>query len=173
MRRVITGLTVCAAMACLFASMGQALADDRTTLLQVHARNDIPGPVTLVVRAFDAKRKVIFRQAMKWSYNDNAFSTEEIEIPSASRTLQFIFVKDRYRGPGDGDRNAYIDYFRIFGNRIEAENFDDTGGTDPNYPGCAAQAKFGRILVDCGNEGDYVVYFLRPSKRQDHKRHDD
>ena len=53
----------------------------------------------------------------------------------------------------------------------EAEDFDATGGTDVAFPGCGMAMVGGRTVADCGNENDFVEYFLSGDDDDDDHRH--
>jgi hypothetical protein len=134
--------------------------------LQVTALNDRPGPVEVAVRGADADGNTTITSTLTWDGDDNTFSTLETTIPTTTRTLRFTFVNDLYQGSGDLDldRNAFIDYFEVDGVHYEAEDFDRTGGRGTASPGCrvgtAVIGTAGRIVANCGNQGDWVEYDL-------------
>ena len=158
---------LCATLICFLISGRQVTAEEdrgksTNLLLRVNVNNDIPGPVDLVVQVTDAPGKIIVDEVMTWDANNNIFSTEIIEIPARARVLRFTFINDFFDGTGnpDGDRNAFIDYFTLNHNRYEGEDFDRTGGPDPQFPGCEVTTFPARTAANCGNEGDWVEYDL-------------
>ncbi|MGD9101136.1 MAG: carbohydrate-binding domain-containing protein, partial [Anaerolineae bacterium] len=147
-------------------SLGSAQTALVAMSLQVTALNDRPGPVEVAVRGADADGNTTITSTLTWDGDDNTFSTLETTIPTTTRTLRFTFVNDLYQGPGDPDldRNALLDYFEVDGVHYEAEDFDRTGGLGTASPGCgtgtAVIGTAGRIVANCGNQGDWVEYDL-------------
>ena len=152
-----------------FIPVSYASDDKKTSMLWINAMNDIPGPVDIVVRATNHKgKKTMDDVTMTWAGNNNIFSTKGLAIPNKTRILRFTFINDQYGGPGDNDRNAFIDYFTLNHNRYEAEDFDRTGGPDVAFPGCEKNTLPARTVAGCGNEGDYAEYDLLKINNDDH-----
>lgn len=131
--------------------------------LKIITLNDRPGPVTLKTQGFDDKGTVTLDTTLSWAANDNSYSAKAIDLPGGTRRVRLTFMNDSYRAGGpDRDRNAFIDYLEWGGQRIEAENFNRTGGQRGD-PGCNKRLQpdtFGSRVADCGNRGDFVEYDL-------------
>jgi hypothetical protein len=141
----------------------KAPATSGSALLSVNARNDKPGPVHVQVDGWDVRGDAVFSGLLMWDDDDNSFSTEVLEIPKATRVLRLTFINDYYvPGDPDTDRNALIDYLAVNNVHYEAEAFDRTGGPDPVYPGAGTSTVDGRVVADCGNQGDWIEFDLHP-----------
>ena len=162
--------------ACLLAWSGEALA----ATLSITARNDKPGPVTAVIELLDNLGAVLLAENRTWDKDDNTFSVESVllsedvlETARVGGSLRITFIFDVFGGPGDADRNLFIDNLDISGDFREAEDFDATGGTDVAFPGCGMAMVGGRTVADCGNENDFVEYFLSGDDDDDDDDDDD
>lgn len=132
-------------------------------VLVINASNDKPGPVVEIrVNGWDVQGNMTINEVLSWGADDNTFSNETVSIRKTTRILRLTFNNDLFGGPGDLDRNAFIDYFMVNNILYEAENFDRTGGLDPLFPGCTGAMVSGRMVADCGNQGDWVEYDLHP-----------
>ena len=144
-------------------SQAKPLASAGNVTLSINARNDKPQPVQINIQGWDIHGNPIIDEIMGWDSDDNSFSTKTIEISKKTRVLRFTFVNDYYvPGNPDTDRNAYIDYFMVNNLRYEAEKWGSTGGPDPLYPGAEVDTVDGRVVADCGNQGDWVEFELHP-----------
>ncbi len=132
------------------------------------ALNDKPGPVEVSVQGWDVHGDMVVDQTLTWDDDDNVFSVESTEISKKTRVLRLTFVGDVFTpGDPDLDRNALIDAVWVNNLKYEAEEFDRTGGPDPQFPGCSVTtltdaAGTTADVADCGNEGDWVEYDLHP-----------
>jgi hypothetical protein len=141
----------------------KAPAKSGKALLNVNARNDVPGSVQVKVEGWNVKGDQTINTVLDWDADDNSFSSESVEISKKTRMLRFTFINDDFTpGDPDLDRNAFIDYFLVNNVSYEAQSWDRTGGTDPNFPGCEQKTIDGRSVADCGNQGDWVEYDLHP-----------
>lgn len=136
-------------------------------LLQVRAVHDVPGAVEIGVQGWDVHGDLVDDFTLTYDNNDNVFGVEAETISKKTRVLRLTFLNDFFIGPGDLDRNAFIDAFWVNNLRYEAEHFDRTGGPDFFFPGCAATNTTdatGEIagIADCGNRGDWVEFDLHP-----------
>jgi len=127
--------------------------------LSVEAANDIPGPVLVRAQGWDVACDLTFSERMEWVGNDNTYSSENLTIPGTTQTYRFTFINDQFTGGGqDSDRNLFLDFFTVDATTTQGENFDRTGGPDPQFPGCGMITIFGRMVTDCGNQSDYAEY---------------
>lgn len=138
---------------------------ERQSLLAVNALNDRPSPVRVGVRGLDENGRTVVDATLTWGGDDNAYSTESIEMPTNARVLRLTFLNDSYTPPydPDHDRNAFIDYIELNGVRVEAEDFDRTGGRGGPYSGCGKRREpgaSGGYVAGCGNPGDFVEFDL-------------
>jgi hypothetical protein len=140
-------------------SMMAAQVQTQADLLSVTAQNDRPATVDIRVDAKDVQGAVLLSSVLSWGADDNSYSAETLTIPSDTRILRFTFLNDSFICcDPDDDRNAFIDFFSVDGRVTEAENFDETGGTDPSFPGCEITVIDTRTVAACGNRNDYVEY---------------
>jgi hypothetical protein len=129
--------------------------------LSVEARHDVPGPVDIVAEGWDSQGTALFSSTLTWSLNDNSWGANNLIIPVNTRVIRLTFINDHFVCcDPDDDRNGFIDFIEINGNRREAEDFDRTGGTDQNFPGCDTAVIDGRVTAGCGNNNDFVEYDL-------------
>jgi len=132
-------------------------------LLTVNTQNDADDPLGdgdgVKIRV-DAKNKdgnLLDSKVLHFDLKDNSFSSLKTGIPKQTRILTLTFDP-----PTGKDRNAFIDFFIINTVKYEAEDFDRTGGPDPVFPGCFASGGGTGLIANCGNQGDFVEYDLRP-----------
>ncbi len=138
-------------------------------LLTVNTQNDADDPLGdgdgVKIRV-DAKNKdgnLLDSKVLHFDSKDNSFSSLKTGIPKQTRILTLTFINDAFDPPTGKDRNAFIDFFIINTVKYEAEDFDRTGGPDPIFPGCGTLTLgTGETIADCGNQGDFVEYDLRP-----------
>lgn len=162
MKTSLTGF--CVLMASFLAWAGQVSADT----LSITARNDKPGPVTAVIELRDSADMVLLEEIRTWVKDDNTFSVESVVISkdilddAEDGILKITFIDDQFQPPPGGnlDRNLYIDNWEIDGDFREGEDFDNTDGPDPQFPGCNVTMIDDRTVAGCGNEGDFVEYLL-------------
>lgn len=130
--------------------------------LVIEARDDMPGPVDVLVEAKSRSGGSLGSQTLVWHRDDNGWSARSMSVSEHTAVLRFTFVND-YCGPGcpgdqDADRNAFIDFFTLGNRTIEGEDWDRTDGTDPVYPGCSLETVDSRHVTACGNQNDWVEY---------------
>jgi len=134
-------------------------------LLTVNTQNDADDPLGdgdgVKIRV-DAKNKdgnLLDSKVLHFDLKDNSFSSLKTGIPKQTRILTLTFINDAFDPPTGKDRNAFIDFFIINTVKYEAEDFDRTGPA----AGCSTSTLgTGETIADCGNQGDFVEYDLRP-----------
>ena len=140
--------------------------------LSITAHNDKPGAVQLRVAAKDAAGVNLQTPTITiWDANNNAYSTQVVNIPSGTRILKFTFLNDCCGpcgaacsghscdavGDPDCDRNAAIDSFTVFGVTYQGEDFDRTNAVGSR---CGATTIGGVDAVVCGVSGQFAEYDL-------------
>jgi hypothetical protein len=103
---------------------------------------------------------------MEWNGHDNTYSSESLTILGTTQTYRCTFIDDQFIDGGqDTHRNLFLDFFTVDATTTQGENFDRTGGPDPEFPGCADPefpgcgmiTIFGRMVSDCGNQSRAAI----------------
>lgn len=148
------------------AVFAQGRGEGLSASLSMFVRNDKPGPVDIRVEGWDLRGDLVLDEVMSWDRNNNTFSPVTIAISKQVRVVRLTFINDFFAGPGDLDRNAFIDRIRVNTIVYEAENPDRTGGTDPVSPGCGVadfiDAGGPLLAAACLEQGGFVEFDLHP-----------
>jgi len=138
-----------------------ATGSPKPLTLQVRAKNDKPGPVDLDVYADG-----VFQGVLTYTADNNTWSIQSLPIPANTAKIKLVFANDIVSGPGDLDRNAYLDFLRIDGIQTEAECWDEAGNIlgDPSHFSTQEQnppywdTSAAGLAIQMWHTGDYVEY---------------